>query len=137
MDDEQSAEPGSINVPPTSVPSAPPPMPQPPQIVYQQVVQPVPANGLAVAGFVCGLIAAVLFWTVWGGVVLGILGVIFGALGLSKANQGAPNKGLAMAGLILGAIAVVGSILFTIAIVEAVNNADQQFAEVGDAIANS
>jgi hypothetical protein len=131
--DEQTSEPGSAEAPASPVPGTPPPMPQPPHVIYQ-VAQPVPANGLAVAGFVCGIVGAVLFWTVWGGIILGILGVIFGAVGLSKANGGAPNKGLAMAGLILGAVAVVGSLLFTIALVEAVNNVESKFAEVECAV---
>jgi hypothetical protein len=36
--------------------------------------------------------------------LLSILAVIFGAIGISKANQGAAGKGLAVAGLVLGII---------------------------------
>jgi hypothetical protein len=107
-------------------------MPGQPQVVYQ-VAQP--SNGMAVAALVVGIIGLVLFWTVWGGVILGILGVIFGAVGISKANRGAPNKGMAVAGLVLGALALVGSILFLVAVVSAVNS-EQRFDQIAQCIEN-
>ena len=79
---------------------------------------------------VVGIVGVVLFWTIWGGVILGILGIVFGAVGLSKANRGAPNKGMAVAGLALGGVALVGSILFAVAIVSAVNNSEDKFDEI-------
>jgi hypothetical protein len=36
--------------------------------------------------------------------ILGVLALIFGGIGISKANQGATGKGLAIAGLVLGII---------------------------------
>jgi hypothetical protein len=89
-----------------------PPMPgQPAQIVYH-VTQPVMTNGLATAALVCGIVGLVLFWTVWLGFILGVLAIVFGAVGRSRAAQGAPNRGQATAGLWLGIAAVVVSILF-------------------------
>ncbi|HWO69165.1 MAG TPA: DUF4190 domain-containing protein [Actinomycetota bacterium] len=75
-----------------------------PQVVYQ-VVQAQPANGMAVAGLVLGILGVLIPF-------LGILGLIFGAVGLSKANQGASGKGMAIAGVVLG---IVGT-LVTIAV---------------------
>ena len=86
-----------------------PPMPGQPQVVY--VPQPTAGNGLATAALVCGIVGLVMFWTVWLGLILGVLAIVFGAIGRSKAAQGAPNKGQATAGLWLGIAAVVVSIL--------------------------
>jgi uncharacterized membrane protein AbrB (regulator of aidB expression) len=81
-----------------------------PQVVY--VTQQPVTNGLATAALVCGIVALVLFWTVWLGLILGVLAVVFGAVGRSKAAQGAPNRSQATAGLWLGIAALVVSILF-------------------------
>jgi hypothetical protein len=64
-------------------------------------------NGLAVAGLVCGIISVVLFWVPFLGWVLAALGIIFGGIGLAKANKGAPNKGMAIAGLVCGIVSVL------------------------------
>ena len=74
----------------------PPPPPAPPA--------PQPTNGMAVASLVLGILSILLFFTVVPPFILGGLGVIFGIIGLTKAGQGAPNKGLAIAGLVCGAI---------------------------------
>ncbi|MEU6125644.1 DUF4190 domain-containing protein [Streptomyces sp. NPDC047123] len=66
-----------------------------------------PANGMGVAGLVLGIVAAVVFclWPL--AIVLGILAVIFGAVGRRKARQGAAtNGGQALAGMICGAVGV-------------------------------
>lgn len=86
-------------------PAAPPPSygyPQPP---------PRQSNGLAIASLVCGIIGCLFF-----GIILGPLAVIFGAVGLSRANRGASGKGMAIAGLILGVIATVVAIVLIAAI---------------------
>jgi Na+/proline symporter len=72
-----------------------------------------------VAGFVCGLIGALvgliplLSWIAF---PLGILGVVFGGIGWRRANREPERggKGLAIAGLVLGILAVT---LATIGIV--------------------
>jgi Domain of unknown function (DUF4190) len=80
-------------------PSAPPPGYGYPQPAKQ-------GNGLAIASLVCGIIGLLIF-----GVVLGPLAVIFGAIGLSRANRGASGKGMAIAGIVLGAIATIVAII--------------------------
>ncbi|MEU8958298.1 DUF4190 domain-containing protein [Streptomyces sp. NPDC048518] len=70
-----------------------------------------PANGMGVAGLVLGIIAAVGFclWPL--AIVVGILAVIFGAIGRRKARRGeATNGGQALAGIICGAAGIVLSI---------------------------
>ncbi|GAA2558472.1 MULTISPECIES: DUF4190 domain-containing protein [Streptomyces] len=66
---------------------------------------PMPSNGPGVAGLVLGIISAVVFclWPV--AILLGLLGVIFGAVGRGKAVRGeATNPGQALAGIICGAV---------------------------------
>ncbi|MEU7582886.1 DUF4190 domain-containing protein [Streptomyces sp. NPDC041068] len=66
-----------------------------------------PANGMGVAGLVLGIIAAAGFclWPL--AIVLGILGVVFGAVGRGKARRGeATNGGQALAGIICGAVGI-------------------------------
>lgn len=78
-----------------------------------------PANGIGVAGLVLGIISAAGFclWPL--AIVLGILAVIFGAVGRGKAKRGeATNGGQALAGIICGAVGIVlGSALLVILIV--------------------
>ena len=60
---------------------------------------------MAVAGFICSLIGIFV-----AGLPLGILGVVFSAIGLNRSKrEGRPLRGLAIAGVVLGIIAVVGA----------------------------
>ena len=68
-------------------------------------------NGLAIAGMVCGIVGLLLF-----NVILGPLAVIFGGIGLSRANKGAPHKGQAIAGIVLG---IIDLVIFAIIVAEA------------------
>lgn len=70
--------------------------------------QPQAGNGLAIAGLVCGIVGIFI-----ANIILGPLALIFGGIGLSRANKGAKFKGMAIAALILG---VVDIILFVVAI---------------------
>lgn len=88
----------------TPPPSPPPAPPAPPP--RQQT------NGLAVASLVLGILSLLSFFTIVPPFIMGGLAVIFGIIGLSKAKQGAPNKGLAIAGLICGAAGIVATIAF-------------------------
>src|ERR1700722_4273019 len=65
-------------------------------------------NGVGTAALVLGILAIVLSWTVLGGIVLGVLAVIFGIVGRGRANRGeATNRGSATAGIVTGVIGVV------------------------------
>lgn len=77
--------------------------PAPPGYGYPQAPQ---GNGMAVAGLVCGIIGLLIFWF-----ILGPLAIIFGGIGLSRANKGAPHRGMAIAGVVLGIIAVIGYLI--------------------------
>ncbi|MFC9117786.1 DUF4190 domain-containing protein [Streptomyces sp. NPDC057092] len=76
---------------------------------------PLPSNGLGVAAMVLGIISAAGFclWPL--AIVLGVLAVIFGAIGRGKANRGeATNAGQALAGVICGAVGSALGIAFGI-----------------------
>ncbi|MEV7524099.1 hypothetical protein [Streptomyces sp. NPDC091371] len=65
-------------------------------------------NGFGITALVLGILAVVGCITSFIAVGLGIGAVVFGALGKGKANRGeADNGGMALAGIILGAIGIV------------------------------
>ncbi|MFI9807981.1 DUF4190 domain-containing protein [Streptomyces sp. NPDC052301] len=96
---------------PQSGPSYPaaPPVGYPQAPGYGMPMQP--SNGMGTTGLVLGIIGVVCSLTVFlwfFGVILGILAIIFGAIGRGKANRGeATNKGAATAGLVCGIVATV------------------------------
>ncbi|MCL8017652.1 DUF4190 domain-containing protein [Streptomyces sp. AS02] len=75
-------------------------------------MQALPSNGMGTAGLVLGIISAVIFcmWPV--AIVVGVLAVIFGAIGMGKARRGeATNRGQALAGVICGVAGLVLSLV--------------------------
>lgn len=67
-----------------------------------------PSNGMGMAAMVLGIVAAVGFclWPV--AIITGVLALIFGVIGRSKANRGeATNPGQALAGIICGSAGTV------------------------------
>jgi len=76
-----------------------------------------PTNGLAVAALVCGLAQILL------GILTGIPAVILGHIARRQIRQtGQQGAGIALAGLILGYVGIVLTVLFVIAIIAAVNS---------------
>lgn len=66
-----------------------------------------PRNGMSVAALVLGIIGLVTFIP-----VLSILAIVFGGIGLGRANRGeATNKGMATAGLVLGIVGILIQLL--------------------------
>ncbi|MBV8862155.1 MAG: DUF4190 domain-containing protein [Mycobacterium sp.] len=85
----------------------PPPQPYsgypPPQSGYK--------NGLGIASLVLAILGVLSFWTVFGGIILGLLALVLGFLGAVRANRGeATNRGVAIAGIVLGLLAVIGGV---------------------------
>ncbi|AXB48229.1 hypothetical protein A4R43_02630 [Amycolatopsis albispora] len=85
-----------------------------------------PRNGLGTAGFVLGLVGLIFAFIPLIGIVawpLTILGLIFGVIGLQRANRGqSTNKGMAIAAIALSAIGLVICIIWTAAFGKAVND---------------
>lgn len=105
----------------TEIPQPPPNQPGPPM--------PTPAkgsNGLATAGFVLGLLGLLGSWipvlNIFG-ILLCFLGVILAAIGLAKSKKVGAGKGLAIAGVVLGALGVLVAIIVNVAFVDSVDEA--------------
>lgn len=122
--DTQNAPQAHDGVPPTKNATNMPPMPpqqQPPMPPQQQQPQPpMPprqqTNGLAVAGLVLGILAIVGSWVpVLNAIsaLLGIVGLILAIVGLAKHRKYGSGKGMAIAGIVLSALAIVVSIAMT------------------------
>ncbi|MDG4535488.1 DUF4190 domain-containing protein [Streptomyces sp. AV19] len=74
-----------------------------------------PNNGFGTAALVLGIVGVVLSFTMIFGIVLGVLAVVFGAIGRAKVTKGeAANRGSATAGLILGSLALLLSVLMIV-----------------------
>jgi len=105
-------------------PSYPPPpgYPSPPPQPYAGYAAPVtPKNGLGVTSLVLaivGLLACVFVVTGWVGVIFGLVAVILGFIGRGRVKRGqANNGGVAMAGIILGFLAILAGIAVTVILV--------------------
>ncbi len=87
--------------------------PPPPMPYGDYLGGPPPArNGLGVAALVIGLIGLVSSITIVGGILLGIVAVILGFAGRARAKRGeATNGGVALAGVIVGVLALVAGLL--------------------------
>ncbi|MDQ0791110.1 membrane-bound ClpP family serine protease [Streptomyces sp. B3I7] len=69
-------------------------------------------NGFGIAALVLGLVGAALFWTVFGGIVLGLLALIFGVLGHRRSKRGLATNGImSVVGAVIGTLALVVSSL--------------------------
>jgi hypothetical protein len=81
------------------------------------------SNGLAIAGLVCGLVGLLFL-----NIILGPLAIIFGGVGLSRANRGAGHRGMAMAAVILG---VVDLIIFGVLVAVAAKHGGTSYFRIG------
>lgn len=75
------------------------------QAYPQQIVGTGAANGVATAGFVVGLVA--VFLPLFFGFGAGVTGLVLSIVGVSKSRITGTGKGLAIAGIVLSAVAIV------------------------------
>lgn len=66
-------------------------------------------DGLAVASLVCSLVGIIFL-----PIVLDLLGIIFGAVALRRNPKGTTSRNLAMAGLIVGIVVLVVSLIMLV-----------------------
>lgn len=86
---------------------------------------PAPNNGLGTAAMVIGIISVVGFCLYGVNIILGILALIFGIIGLGRAKRGeATNRGMALAGVILGSVGIVVGAAILGVIIWAATSAD-------------
>ena len=89
----------------------PPPPPQP----YAGYTPPPtgPRNGLGVASLVIAIVGLLSSFSVAGGVILGIVAVIIGFVARGRVRKGeANNGGVALAGIVLGFVAMIAGLAF-------------------------
>lgn len=85
-----------------------PGQPYPPQ-------QPQGGSGLAITALVFGILALLLCWTVFGGIILGLIALVVGLIAASKAKKGtAKGRGMAITGIVLGVLGLLISIGFIV-----------------------
>lgn len=116
MTDDPSAVPPVQPLPPPDVP--PQGMPNrytpPPTILYGRET-----NGIAIAAGVCGIIAVVLCWIPfvdYTSIVLGALAIIFGIVGVRRADGYGSGKGIAITGIVCGSVGLAIAFLFLLLI---------------------
>lgn len=77
-----------------------------------------PKNGIATAGFVLALVTIFLGWIPFFGWIMWVLGLVFSAIGLSKAKKAnGKGKGLAIAGLVISLIGVAILIIMALGLI--------------------
>ncbi|WP_338674774.1 DUF4190 domain-containing protein [Streptomyces sp. SCSIO 30461] len=106
--------------------------------------QPQPHNSMGITALVLGTVGAVLgmvvilFWMAW---LPALLAVIFGFIGLGHARKGrATNRGMALAGVILGVTGLlfsVGGGVFTVVSVMRASDSAHARAEASEAAARA
>ncbi len=69
------------------------------------------SNGIGTAGFVLALLTLFLGWIPVVGWIMWLLGLIFSALGISKAKKVKKGMGLSVAGLVISLIGILILIL--------------------------
>lgn len=124
--DEPNNPSGSSSTPPSYPPPPggygnyggyPPPPPQP----YSGYSTPpqMMRNGLGIAALVVALLSLPAAVTIIGGLILGITAIVLGFMGRGRASRGeANNGGVAVAGIVLGALGVLLSlVLIVVAVV--------------------
>ena len=72
-------------------------------------------NGIGLASLVTALVALVATFTIFGGIALGLVAVVLGVIGRMRVKRGeADNGGVAVAGIIVGVVAILVSVAFAI-----------------------
>ena len=81
--------------------------------------------GLYTAGLVCSIVGLCLFWSVWIGLICGILGIVFGAITLNKTN----NKTPIILGSVATGLAIIMMIVYPILVKNVFDKAVDEYKE--------
>ncbi|MGI8759325.1 MAG: DUF4190 domain-containing protein [Acidimicrobiales bacterium] len=74
-----------------------------------------PSNGMGTGAMVVGIVALLLSWIPFLGLILAIVALVLGIIGLKKVKRGeATNKGQAVTGVVTGAIAAAIGVAFIV-----------------------
>ena len=66
---------------------------------------------MAITALILGILALLLFWSVVGGIVFGLVALILGPIASGRAKRGvASGRGMAITGAILGLVGLLASI---------------------------
>jgi len=111
---------------------------------YGGPTPPAGPNGMAIAALVLGIVSIPGGFTVWIGLIAGVLGIVFGIIGLRRASQpGGRGKGMAVAGLATGVVGLVLSIVVGLFIVNELGRCRDQLGpgatprQLSDCITNN
>lgn len=67
--------------------------------------------GMAITALILGILALLLFWTVVGGILFGVVALILGPIASGRAKRGiSSGRGMAITGAILGLIGLLASV---------------------------
>jgi hypothetical protein len=113
-------------------PQAPPPPPQGYGAPQQQG-----HPGMAIAGFVVGLLGLILFWVPYLGALLAIVGLVLSILGLRQANERNAPKGFAIAGLVCSILGALIGIIWTIAFTILADETDDALDDLNEQLESS
>jgi hypothetical protein len=92
--------------------------PQPPSQPYSSYPQPgsAPKNGLGITSLVLAILGLLSSWIAFlnfGSIVVGLIAVVIGIVARGRVKRGiANNGGVAIAGIVLGALAIIVSVAF-------------------------
>ena len=89
-----------------------------PQVISTQIPED-KASGLAITSMVLGIVSIVCTWVIGLNFALGIAALITGIIELKKigaAESSQKGRGMALAGVICGSLAILGAIIYVIVI---------------------
>jgi hypothetical protein len=74
-----------------------------------------PTSGMCVTGMVLGILAVVGFWVPFGGIIVGLLGLIFSIVGMRQARyQGRSGFGMGVTGLVCSLVSLIPSVILLV-----------------------
>ncbi|HVM18452.1 MAG TPA: DUF4190 domain-containing protein [Egibacteraceae bacterium] len=91
--------------------------------------RPAGSNGPAIAALVLGIVALVLSWLPGINIIavlLAIAALVTGFIGIRNANRGAPGKGMAIAGVVTGALGLILAVLILVGLATLFGNPEFQ-----------